>query len=73
MLGRIIPRRMEKLFGHVHSGSMSQSGKDFPRLRMLLPRQYDVGVDDDDYRPVLFAEVKAIIEAQVSISRESNE
>lgn len=36
---------------------------------MLFPLQYDVGVDNNDFRPISFAEVKARIEAQVEAAR----
>ena len=36
---------------------------------MLFPMQYDVGVDNNDFRPISFAEVKAKIEAQVQAAR----
>lgn len=54
-----------QLFGHVHSGPDSKKGKDLPRLEMLFPRQYDVGVDNNGFMPISFVEVKAKIEAQV--------
>ena len=50
-----------QLFGHVHSGPVSKNGKDLPRLNMLFPTQYDVGVDNNGYRPVSYARVKEII------------
>lgn len=62
-------RDVWQLFGHVHSGPLSMTGLDLPRLKMLFPLQYDVGVDNNDYRPVSFAEVKARIEAQVEDAR----
>jgi calcineurin-like phosphoesterase family protein len=46
-----------QLFGHVHSGS-DKTGYDIPRLRHLLPFQYDVGVDSNSYRPISFCELK---------------
>ena len=58
-----------QLFGHVHSGPRSSSGLDHPRLKMLFPLQYDVGVDNNGYRPVSFKEVKAKIEAQVASAK----
>ena len=58
-----------QLFGHVHSGPLSKSGMDHPRLKMLFPLQYDVGVDNNDYRPVSFEEVKHKIEAQIEIAK----
>jgi len=62
-------RDVWQLFGHVHSGPASHTGLDHPRLKMLFPLQYDVGVDNNDYRPVSFAEVKTKIDAQVSAAR----
>ena len=62
-------RDVWQLFGHVHSGPNSISGLDHPRLKMLFPLQYDVGVDNNDYRPVSYAKVKANIEAQVTSAK----
>ena len=56
-------RDVWQLFGHVHSGPLSKTGLDHPRLNMLFPLQYDVGVDNN-FRPVSFAEVRRIIMAQ---------
>ena len=61
-------RDVWQLFGHVHSGPQNvkpTQGVDIPRLRMLMPTQYDVGVDNNDFRPVSFAKVKNIIERQI--------
>lgn len=38
---------------------------------MLFPTQYDVGVDNNDFTPVSFAQVKAIIEKQAEQSKSS--
>ena len=57
-----------QLFGHVHT-SRNNIGKDKPRLQMLFSTQYDVGVDNNDFTPVSFAQVKAIIEKQVELSK----
>lgn len=62
-------RDVWQLFGHVHSGPASHTGLDHPRLKMLFPLQYDVGVDNNDFRPISFARVKAKIEAQVGAAR----
>ena len=56
-----------QLFGHVHT-SKYNTGKDAPRLRMLFPTQYDVGVDNNDFTSVSFAQVKEIIEKQIGQS-----
>lgn len=54
-------RTVWQLFGHVHSGPLNNSGYDLPRLQYLLPRQYDVGVDNNDFRPVSFEKIREII------------
>lgn len=56
-----------QLFGHVHTNQTQtggEIGKDISRLEVLFPTQYDVGVDNNDYRPISFYEVKNIIEQQ---------
>ena len=63
-------RDVWQLFGHVHSGPRSHTGLDIARLQYLFPRQYDVGVDNNDYRPVSFEEVRTKIEAQVRMAQE---
>lgn len=64
-------RDVWQLFGHVHSGPLSHTGLDLPRLRMLFPMQYDVGVDNNDFRPVSFEKVKEKIAAQVEAARKA--
>lgn len=66
-------RNVWQFFGHVHSGPRSHTGMDHPRLQYLFPRQYDVGVDNNDFRPISFAEVKVKIEAQVSASQQGRD
>lgn len=62
-------RDVWQLFGHVHSGPTSHTGLDRPRLKILFPLQYDVGVDNNDFRPVSFAEVKTKIELQIAAAK----
>jgi calcineurin-like phosphoesterase family protein len=57
-----------QLFGHVHT-SKQNTGIDAPRLHMLFPTQYDVGVDNNNFTPVSFEQVKRIIERQVEQSK----
>ena len=52
-----------QLFGHVHSSKHS-TGLDKERLVHLFPTQYDVGVDNNNYRPLSFAQVSQIITEQ---------
>ena len=61
-----------QLFGHVHT-RRNNTGKDASRLSMLLPTQYDVGVDNNDFTPVSFAQVKAIIGKQIEQSRKGEQ
>jgi len=56
-----------QLFGHVHSNQYHPyTSPDMGRLSYLLPFQYDVGVDNNNYTPVSFNEVKEIITKQIS-------
>ena len=54
-----------QLFGHVHSSDKNKNGFASQRLSMLFPTQYDVGVDNNNYTPISFEEVKNIIETQM--------
>ena len=60
-----------QLFGHVHT-SKNNTGKDAYRLNMLFPTQYDVGVDNNNFTPVSFDQVKAIIQKQVEQFNKNN-
>ena len=53
-----------QLFGHVHSRPKT-TGYDYQRLDYLYPTQYDVGVDNNNYRPICWDEVKEIINNQI--------
>ena len=53
------------LHGHVHLEPQA-NGRDIKRvLQYSFPTQYDVGVDNNGYKPVSYWEVKEIIEKQV--------
>lgn len=54
-----------QLFGHVHSGKHQTTGLDINRLQYLYPNQYDVGVDNNNYTPVSYDQVKSIITEQM--------
>jgi len=60
-----------QLFGHVHT-RVNNTGIDAARLAYLYPTQYDVGVDNNNYVPVSFFEVKEKIEKQISLHQESD-
>ena len=53
-----------QLFGHVHSRK-NNTGIDGGRLQYLYPTQYDVGVDNNNFTPVSFCQVKQIINKQI--------
>ena len=55
-----------QLFGHVHTRT-NNTGLDAERLAYLYPTQYDVGMDNNDFTPVSYEEVKRIIEQQISM------
>lgn len=54
-----------QLYGHVHSGPHCK-GKDMARLAMTFPYQYDVGIDNNNYTPVSWEQIKEIINKQVN-------
>ena len=56
-----------QLFGHVHT-NRNNTGHDAVRLKLLFPTQYDVGVDNNDFTPVLYTQVKEIIGKQIEQS-----
>ena len=60
-----------QLFGHVHTCE-NNIGKDAPRLNMIFPTQYDVGVDNNNFTPVSFDQVKQIIEKQIEQFNKNN-
>lgn len=53
------------LFGHVHTLKTPSDNPDNNRMNYLLPMQYDVGVDNNNYTPVSFDEVYEIINKQL--------
>ncbi len=53
------------LHGHIHLGPNSLGGRDIPRMKYLMPTQYDVGVDMNNYTPISWNEIKEKIEYQV--------
>ena len=55
-------------FGHVHSGPGAK-GLDVDRLKMLFPTQYDVGVDNNNYEPISWAELNEKISKQLLKSK----
>lgn len=57
-----------QLFGHVHTRK-SNTGIDAGRLQYLYPTQYDVGVDNNDFRPVTYEQVRARILKQIELSK----
>ena len=59
-----------QLFGHVHTRK-NNTGIDAERLQYLYPTQYDVGVDNNDFKPVSFEEVKSIIDRQVKQQKQT--
>ena len=54
-----------QLFGHVHT-SPRRSMQTGSRLGMLLPSQYDVGVDNNNFYPVSYHQVKNIITQEIT-------
>ena len=61
-----------QLFGHVHTRK-NNTGIDAGRLQYLYPTQYDVGVDNNNFAPVSFEQVKRIIDKQVEQSKSTKQ
>lgn len=53
-----------QLFGHIHTNPYAHNVIDEQRLSLLLPNQYDVGVDNNDFTPVSFRRLQEIIKAE---------
>ncbi len=58
-------RNVWQLFGHVHSRE-NKGGRYADRLAMLTAMQYDVGVDNNNYTPVSFEQVRDIISCRMT-------
>lgn len=56
-----------QLFGHVHSGPLTSS-EDVNRLNILFPTQYDVGVDNNNFTPISWFDVRNKIKQQIDKS-----
>lgn len=54
-----------QLFGHVHTSPYTDEGLDQPRMKMLFTSQYDVGVDNNDFRPRSWNDIDTIIHNQM--------
>ena len=52
-------------FGHIHMSKYKNTGTDTPRYEYLLPSQYDVGVDLNDFKPISFKELKERVDFQI--------
>lgn len=53
-----------QLHGHIHSSPNNTGTLNNERYKVLKWNQYDVGVDNNNYKPVSWKEVKAIIESR---------
>lgn len=51
-----------QLFGHIHTNPYNNNVIDKQRLSMLLPSQYDVGVDNNNFTPISFREIQKRME-----------
>lgn len=60
-----IPDEQYQLFGHVHLSQNKNYGNDFNRCSYLLPNQYEVGVDFNNYTPISGEKVLEKINYQI--------
>lgn len=58
------------LHGHVHTNQSYNVGKDYERLSIRFPYQYDVGVDNNNYTPISWEQIKEIINKQIEESKQ---
>lgn len=54
-----------QLFGHVHTSPYTDEGLDQLRMKMLFTSQYDVGVDNNSFKPISWNDVDTIIHNQM--------
>jgi calcineurin-like phosphoesterase family protein len=52
-------------FGHVHMSKYKNTGKDVDKFQFLLPTQYDVGVDLNNFTPISFQDLKKRVDFQI--------
>lgn len=55
-----------QLFGHIHSHNRQSDVIGSNRLGMLLPNQYDVGVDNNEFTPVSYRQIEQLIKSKIS-------
>lgn len=55
------------IHGHVHicHNKLANTGKDFKRMSLTFPTQYDAGVDLNDYTPISFDKLRSRIQYQI--------
>lgn len=54
-----------QLFGHIHTNPRNNKILSRERMQLLMPKQYDVGVDNNNFTPVSFHQLEEIIRYQV--------
>lgn len=55
------------IHGHVHicKDKQANTGKDFERMKLAFPTQYDAGIDLNDYSPISFDKLRSRIQYQI--------
>lgn len=59
------PKKHYQLFGHVHLSQNKNEGEDFERCSYLLPNQYDVGVDLNNFKPISWKTISERLDYQI--------
>lgn len=59
------PKNHYQLFGHVHLSQNKNDGNDFERCSYLLPNQYDVGVDLNNFIPISWKMISERLDYQI--------
>ena len=58
-----------QLYGHIHTNPRNNKIMPLERMEMLMPKQYDVGVDNNNFYPVSFRQLEEIIKYQVETGK----
>jgi calcineurin-like phosphoesterase family protein len=58
-----------QLYGHIHTNPRNNKIMPLDRMGMLMSKQYDVGVDNNNFYPVSFRQLEKIIKFQVETGK----
>lgn len=65
-----LDRKVGQAFGHIHTHD-GQDRPDIKRMKFLFPTQYDVGVDNNNYTPISWQDLKHIFETNIENNKDN--